>query len=309
MPIWISRKVAKSQPRLFCFGLGYSAGVLAERLFADGWSIAGTCRYAEQRDDLEARGYDAYLFDGKQAMADASAALAGVTHVLSSIPPGIDFDPVVEIHGTDIRRLEGLKWAGYLSTAGVYGDTGGAMVDESSPLEPTSERSRRRVKAEAAWLGMEQVPVHVFRLPGIYGPGRSALDRVKAGVVRIEKPGHKFSRIHVDDIANTLVASIARPNPGAIYNVCDDEAVETSEIAAFASELLGMEPPAAVPFVEAAKEMSEMAMSFWHDNRMIDNTRIKKELGVKLKYPDYRAGLRAIFNDSQSSPTVSPGSE
>ncbi len=301
--------MSKSPPRLFCFGLGYSADVLAKRLLADGWSIAGTCRYVEQLGKLEAQGYEAYLFDGTQAMDDnAVSTLSRATHILSSIPPGQEGDPVVKIHRTDIQNINRLQWAGYLSTTGVYGDTRGKMVDESSSPRPTSERSRRRLEAEKAWLGMIQVPVHIFRLPGIYGPGRSALDRVRKGVTRIEKPGHKFSRIHVDDIANTLIASMARPNPGAIYNVCDDEAAETSKIAAFACELLGIEPPAAVPFDEAAKEMSEMALSFWRDNRTIDNRRIKEELGVKLKYPDYRAGLRAIFNDSQSRPVVSPGS-
>jgi len=192
-----------------------------------------------------------------------------------------------------------LAWAGYLSTTGVYGDTGGDWVDETSPRNPTSARSRERVAAEDGWLalaGEHGIPAHVFRLAGIYGPGRSALDQVRAGrAKRIAKPGHLFSRIHVDDIARVLKASMTQPRAGGVYNVCDDEPASAADVTLFACELLGVDPPPAIPFDEAAKEMSEMALSFWRDNRRVSNRLIKDELGVALTYPDYRQGLRAVL--------------
>ena len=288
-------------PRLFCFGLGYSATVLAGRLMAAGWSVAGTCQGEETRSRLAAAGIDAFLFP----LADAEAALAGASHLLSSVPPDADGDAVLDRHAGDIAR--GLVWAGYLSTTGVYGDTGGARVDEEAPLAPTSERGRRRVAAEAAWLALGRrygVPVHVFRLAGIYGPGRSALERVLDGTARrIDKPDHAFGRIHVDDIAGLIEASMQRPRAGAVYNVCDDAPAPPADVVAHACELLGVEPPPLVPFAEAAREMSPMALSFWRDNRRVDNGRIKRELGVRLQYPDYRSGLRACLEaESRSSP-------
>ena len=195
--------------------------------------------------------------------------------------------------------MKGLAWAGYLSTTGVYGDTGGARVDETAAVNPTSERGRRRAEAEDGWLDLWRaagVPVHVFRLSGIYGPGRSALGAVRAGTARrIDKPGHLFARIHVDDIAVVLRASMARPDPGAVYNVCDDQPAPAADVVAFACEILGVDAPPLVPFRQAARDMSPMALSFWRDNRRVDNTRIKRELGVRLNFPDYRAGLRAVL--------------
>ena len=281
--------------RLFCFGLGYTARVLARRLIAGGWTVAGTCRGAESREDLATLGVDVFTFDGGRAMAGAGPALAGATHLLSSVPPDGQGDPVLRHHGAEIAAA-GLVWAGYLSTTGVYGDTGGAVVDELAPLNPTSARNLRRVEAEAAWRALCGVPAHIFRLSGIYGPGRSMLDKARAGEARcIEKPGHRFSRIHVEDIAAVLQASMNRPDPGAVYNLADDGAAEPAEVAAFACELLGIEPPPPVPFAEAAGEMSEMGLTFWRDNRIVANAKIKRELGVELKYPDYQAGLRAIL--------------
>ncbi|MDA0304892.1 MAG: SDR family oxidoreductase [Proteobacteria bacterium] len=288
---------AKSSPRLFCFGLGYSASRLARKLATQGWAIAGTCRSAEGEAELRAQGFDAFLFDGERPLEDADAALKGTTHLLNSVPPDAA-DPVLALHRQDIIGIDGLRWAGYLSTTGVYGDTGGAVVDETASLNPTSERGLRRVRAEEGWLDLHRdhgLPVHIFRLPGIYGPGRSALDQVRAGRARrILKPGHLFSRIHVDDIGNVVKASMALPHPGAIYNVADDEPASPADVTGFACEILGAAPLPVIPFEDAAKDMSPMGLSFWQDNRRIDNARIKEDLGITLLYPGYRDGLRAI---------------
>ncbi|HZS84753.1 MAG TPA: SDR family oxidoreductase [Stellaceae bacterium] len=290
--------MTEAAPRLFCFGLGYSAQALARRLAARGWRIAGTCRDEAGRARLAEAGCETFLFDGEQPLADAPAALAGTTHLLSSVPPGAAGDPVLRHHGGDLARLAGrLAWAGYLSTTGVYGDRGGGLVDEESALRPTGERGRRRVAAEAGWRALHRrhgLPLHVFRLAGIYGPGRSALDAVRAGTARrIDKPGQLFSRIHVEDIATVIEASIARPRPGVAYNLCDDEPAPPQEVIAFACSLLGVPPPPLIPFAEA--DLAPMARSFYDDNKRVSNARIKSELGVRLAYPDYRAGLRAIL--------------
>ena len=230
----------------------------------------------------------------------ASDALAGVTHILISIPPNADQDPTLEWHKNDILKLKSLQWIGYLSTTGVYGNTDGKWVDETAPTNPTSPRSQSRLNAETEWLNLfhnNSVPVHIFRLPGIYGPGRSALDQVQSGRARrIEKQGHQFSRIHVADIANTIAQSIAHPNPGRIYNVCDNEAASPADVTAYACKLLGAPVPDAIPYEIAAQDMSLMALSFWQDNRRVDNTRMTSELEVQLKYPTYRDGLKAIFD-------------
>ncbi len=288
---------AAPTPRLFCFGLGYTALALAESLRAEGWRIAGTCRSAEDRAALARRGIEAHLFDRDRPLADPAAILAGTRCLLSSVPPDAAGDPVLDRHAADIAGIEGLAWVGYLSTTGVYGDRAGGWVDETSPLRPSGERGRRRLAAETAWLDLWRrggTPVHLFRLAGIYGPGRSALDAVRAGrAKRIVKPGQVFSRIHVEDIVAVLRASIARPNPGAAYNVCDDDPAPPAEVVAFACALLGVAPPPPVPFDEA--DLSPMARSFYADNKRVRNDRIKTELGVRLRHPDYRAGLTAIL--------------
>jgi nucleoside-diphosphate-sugar epimerase len=284
--------------RLFCFGLGYSAGVLARQLMAEGWTVAGTTRSADKRKALEDQGIAAFLFSREQPLADPRAALAGSTHVLTSIIPDEEGDPVLGCHAKDLLALGSIAWAGYLGTTGVYGDRGGEWVDESDPPAPTLERTRRRVRAEGHWLA-SGLPVHIFRLAGIYGPGRNALESVRAGTARrIVKPGQMFGRIHVEDIAAVLKASIARPNPGAIYNVADDEPAPPEDVVAYAAELLGMPPPPAVPFEEA--ELSPAARSFYADNRRVDNRRIRHELGVELRFPSYREGLLALARDAAS---------
>ena len=283
--------------RLFCFGLGFSARALAARLRPAGWRIAGTTRGAEKAAALRAEGIEAFAFDRGRPLADPVAALAGTTHVLSSVPPDEAGDPVMDHHATDLRACGGLSWLGYLSTTGVYGDRAGGWVDEDSAFEPTGARGRRRVDAERAWLDLyreDGLPVHVFRLAGIYGPGRNALETVRAGRARrIDKPGQVFSRIHVADIAAVLEASIARPHAGRAYNVCDDHPAPPQEVIAHACALLGRDPPPLVPF-EAA-ELSPMGRSFYRDNKRVSNRRIKEELGVALAYPDYKAGLQALL--------------
>lgn len=288
--------------RLFVFGLGYTALVLAKRLQAQGWTVAGTVQSEDRRAELAAIGVTAYVFDGMQPFPEFEVALAGRTHILASIPPvgpsGQEVDPVLARHAAALAALKGVKWVGYLSTTGVYGNTDGGWVDERAGLHPTGPRGRARVAAEEAWLDLVHVglPVHVFRLAGIYGPGRSALDAVRAGTARrIVKPGQVFSRIHVDDIAAVLEASIAKPNPGAIYNVCDDEPAPPQDVIAYAAALLGAPAPPDIPFAAAAKSMTAMARSFYDDNRRVANRRIKDELGVTLAYPDYRAGLKALL--------------
>ena len=279
--------------RLFCFGLGYSARALAARLRPQGWAIAGTARSAEKVAALRAEGIAAFAFDRGVPLDDPAYALAGTTHLLSSVPPDAEGDPVLDHHKADIAACAGLEWLGYLSTTGVYGDRDGGWVDEGADLLPTGTRGERRVAAERGWLDPPQ-PVHRFRLAGIYGPGRSALDTVRGGKAkRIDKPGQVFSRIHVEDIAQVLDRSIARPHPGRAYNVCDDEPAPPAEVIAFACDLLGVAPPPLIPFADA--ELSPMGRSFYRDNKRVSNQRIKDELGVRLAYPDYRSGLRALL--------------
>ena len=278
---------------LFCFGLGYSAGFLARDLAARGWGVAGTSREGGASPD----GFALGRFGRSAPLADPAGALAGTTHLLISVPPDAAGDPVLAEHGRDIAALGELRWVGYLSTTGVYGDRGGGWVDESSDLQPTGERGRRRVAAEAGWLDLHRrhgLPLHIFRLAGIYGPGRSALDAVREGrAQRVDKPGQVFSRIHVADIVQVLRASMARPNPGAIYNVCDDDPAPPEAVIAYACELLRVTILPLVPFDQAV--LSPMARSFYDDNKRVANRRIKEELDVRLLYPSYKDGLRALL--------------
>ena len=281
--------------RLFCFGLGFSAMALARDLMAEGWSVAGTTRSEEKRKALRAEGIDAHLFSRERPLDDPTAALDGVTHLVTSIAPDEEGDPVLACHEKDLTAGDRIAWVGYLGTTGVYGDHQGGWVDETTPPSPSLPRTRRRVAAEGHWLA-SGLPVHIFRLAGIYGPGprRNALESVKSGKARrVVKPGQMFGRIHVDDIVQVLRASMARPNPCAIYNVADDEPAPPQDVITFAADLLGVEPPPEVPFEEA--DISEAARSFYADSRRVANGRIRNELGVDLKHPNYREGLRAIL--------------
>ncbi len=284
--------------KLFCFGYGYSCDYLGHELQGrGGWHIAGTSRDREKTDLLRERGIDAHLFDYRQPLADPVSMLEGTTHLVISAPPDDAGDPAFLMHAEDISKIQSIEWVGYLSTTSVYGDRGGGEVSETSELNPTSKRGSRRMKAEEQWLSLFKpggLPVHIFRLSGIYGPGRSALDSVRAGVARrINKPGHVFGRIHVEDIVQVLLASMGHPNPGAVYNVCDDTPAPSHEVIEYACELLRRRPPPMLNFEEA--DLEPITRSFYMDNRRVLNDRIKNELGVKLKYKDFRQGLKGCM--------------
>jgi nucleoside-diphosphate-sugar epimerase len=282
---------------LFCFGYGYTCDYLGHEAMRRGWRVRGTVRDSDKRKALKERGVEVSLFDSETPLTDPLFVLEGVTHLLISTPPDDDGDPVFLAHAADIVKAPSIEWVGYLSTTGVYGDRQGEWVDEESEIRPSSKRGSRRARAEEQWMSLCEhsgLPVHFFRLAGIYGPGRSALDSVRAGVARrINKPGHAFSRIHVEDIVQVLMASMDRPRPGAAYNLADDLAAPSHEVIQYACELIGSMPPPLIPFEEA--DMSPMALSFYKDNKRVKNERIKSELGVQLKYPDYRAGLQACL--------------
>ncbi len=258
--------------KLLCLGMGYVAQSLAARFEGE---VSGTSRSAEKRQALSSKGY---------AMS-VEPQWQGVTHLLISASPDAKGCPVFR---ADLPAS--LQWVGYCSTTGVYGDTGGAWVDETSPTQPTEPRSQWRLTAESQW---QSVGGHIFRLAGIYGEGRNALEDIRAGTARrIDKKGQFFSRIHVEDIASVLLASMVKPDPKTIYNVCDDLPSPSHEVVAFAAELLGVEPPPLQPFDEAI--LSPMAQSFYRANRRVKNDKIKRAFGIELAYPDYRVGLTAI---------------
>lgn len=276
-----------SAPHLFCFGLGYCAEALCLRLKARGFAVSGTVRSADKAAALRERGIAAQLFD--EAVIPTVAS-----HLLLSVPPGAAGDPVLARYGALLKaRAEQFAWVGYLSTTGVYGDRGGGLVDEESALAPSGSRGGARVEAEQGWRGAG-LPLHIFRLAGIYGPERNQLAALKSGTAkRIDKPDQLFSRIHVDDIVAVLDASIAKPNPGRIYNVCDDEPANPADVTAYAAALLGVAPPPLVPLDEAG--LSALGRSFYEDSKRVSNARIKAELGVTLRYPSYKEGLKALL--------------
>tara|TARA_R110002050_G_scaffold98371_6_gene204494 strand:+ start:3440 stop:4369 length:930 start_codon:yes stop_codon:yes gene_type:complete len=290
--------------RLFCFGLGFSAQALIRHLRIADWYSGGTARDPEKVTALSTEGIDAVVWDGGVLSDAALNRIQAATHILISTPPSEAGDPAFAAAHQLIAEKSDIQWLGYLSTTGVYGDTGGAHVDETAQLNPSSPRSQRRVDAEAQWMSLFHdygIPVHVFRLAGIYGSGRSPFDQIRGRQAkRINKPGHAFSRIHVDDIARVLAKSIANPKPGAVYNVCDDEPAPPAEVTAYACGLLGVEPPPLEEFEIVKERMSPMALSFWNDNRRVDNWKIREELGVKLAYPDYRSGLNAVLAEEEA---------
>lgn len=274
---------------LLSVGHGYSARALAPLLQAQGWRIVGTTRSADRAEALRRDGIEAVVWPG----TDLRPLLAQASHVLSSVAPTPDGDPVLEDLAGALRQANHLTWVGYLSTTGVYGDHGGDWVDEDTPLAPSTKRGQMRADAEAAWQALG-LPLHIFRLAGIYGPERGPFAKVRAGTARrIIKPGQVFSRIHVADIAQVLAASIARPNPGAVYNLCDDDPAPPEAVIGYAAELLGLPLPPAEPFETA--EMTPMARSFYAESKRVSNRRIKRDLGVTLRYPDYRSGLRSLL--------------
>lgn len=279
---------------LLAMGLGYSAAALSRRLLAQGWRVIGTTRSPEKAARLQAQGIEPLIWPG----TPLDGALAEATHILLSIAPDAAGDPVI-VAEADALRAARPEWVGYLSTTGVYGDHDGGWVDETTPLTPGTARGRQRVLAEAQWQALaadQGWPLHIFRLAGIYGPGRGPFRKVKDGTAqRIVKPGQFFSRIHVEDIGQVLDASIHRPDPGAVYNVCDDDPSPPQDVLAHAAELLGLPIPPEVDIDKA--DMTPMARSFYAESKRVRNDRMKRDLGIRLLYPTYRDGLAALLTE------------
>lgn len=287
--------------RLLCLGYGYVARALAGRLCVDGWSVAGTVRDAGRADDLVRERAAPFLWT--EGRLDPSA-LDGAAAILISTPPDHDGCPALAAARETIAARRGaLSWIGYLSTNGVYGDHGGAWVDETSPLKAASARATNRISAERQWAEFAEaqgLPLVVFRLPGIYGPGRSAFDAIREGrAQRIVKEGHAFSRAHVDDIAAALQASLENPAAGGLFNIADDEPAPQHAVVEYACSLLGVPPPPLVPLEKAS--LSGMARSFYDDNKRVSNALMKARLLPALKFPTYREGLRAIFEEERAA--------
>lgn len=291
--------------RLLCLGHGYAARALASTLPGDLWSVVGTKRPPLEARESEDGGTRFLPFDGTAIEPELVRELEAATHLLVSIPPDDRGDVFLRVGEGHLRDAGELAWVGYLSTTGVYGDRSGGRVDETSACRPTSERSKRRLLAEDQWLAFGRTsgrPVQVFRLAGIYGPGRNVLERIFEGdrPRRIRKVGQVFNRIHVDDIVGALSTSIAAPRAGRIYNLADDEPSPRHEVLDYACRLLGEEPESLlgpiVDFEEARRDLSPMAQSFWSDSRRVSNRRLKEELGYELLYPSYREGLSALVD-------------
>lgn len=277
--------------RLFIFGFGYSAAALARQLMPSGWQITATSRHLPKRKEMKRLGINAYDFTDSALESELEKA----DYLLSSIPPSKLDDTVLRHYG-DVIASHQWEWIGYLSTTGVYGDHQGEWVDETTPVKGSNERTRKRVVAERKWMSLyedNKHPVHLFRLAGIYGPGRGVVTKLKSGMSqRIYKKGQVFSRIHVQDIAHALYASMLKPSPGAIYNVCDDEPEASHEVVEYAAKAMGLEVPPLVDWQEAS--MSEMAKEFYSSNRRIHNERIKALLpNGEWLYPTYQQGMMA----------------
>jgi nucleoside-diphosphate-sugar epimerase len=283
--------------KLFCFGLGFSSQALAKRLLPQGWDVSGTVR--SKQDEIRAKNISVCPFDGSHSTTKISEAISRATHLLITIPPQPSGDVVLKNFAEEISRARNLQWIGYISSTGVYGDTQGEWVDESSPLLASTDRNRQRIEVESAWLKIGKdhgLPIMIFRCVGIYGPGRNLLLSVRQGRARrIDKPGLVFSRIHSEDLAQTLEASMKKPHPGEIYNVSDDYPSPPAEAVEYACSLLGVEPPPLIPYEEA--DLSPTARGFYITNKRISNKKIKQELGVTLRYPDYRSGLNELLKD------------
>ena len=279
--------------RLLIFGLGFCGRAAARDACAAGWEVVATSRSPRPSNHPSLR---IVAFD------QAGPELARATHLLATAPPREGQDPVLARYGAEIAAAPGLAWLGYLSTTGVYGDRGGGWVDEATAPAPSAERSHRRLAAELAWRDVAAGrPLDLFRLAGIYGPGRSAFDDLRAGQARrVVQPGHKFGRIYVDDIASGVMAAIAHPPQGArVLNFSDDEPAESAVVTAYAAGLLGMAVPPCVPFGEAVGAMSEMARSFWAENRRVRSSVTQAVLGYRWRYPTYREGLLAIREEER----------
>lgn len=289
------------EKKLLCLGYGYTASFFARALMRQGWAVAGSTRSQEKAEKLRAQGVEAVVWD---VGASDTAFPDSVNAVLISTPPGEDGCPALAKAGKAlVRHAKDIEWLGYLSTNGVYGDHGGAWVDEKSELRGASERSKRRIAAEENWRALAKshdLPLIIFRLPGIYGPGRSAIDTVRAGrAKRIFKEGQVFSRMHVEDIAAVLEASMQNPRAHDLYNLADDEPAPPQDVIEYACGLLGVEPPPLIPLEEA--DLSDMAKSYYADNKRVSNQRMKNALAVTLKYATYREGLKSIFKNERAT--------
>ena len=272
---------------LLSIGHGYSAQALERILLPLGWKIIATTRSEDKAETIRKHGLTPLIWPD----ADLTDAIQEATHLLTSVAPKQGGDPVLGEYADTISNSD-FEWVGYLSTTGVYGDHQGGWVDETTPLTPSTKRGQLRVMAEAEWQALD-LPLHIFRLAGIYGPGRGPFSKVRSGTARrIIKPGQVFSRIHVDDIAQTLAASINNPRAGAIYNLCDDDPAPPEDVIGFAAELLGLPIPEAEDFETA--DMTPMARSFYAESKKVRNDLIKKELGVELLYKDYKTALRQM---------------
>lgn len=281
---------------ILILGLGYSAGFFARAALARGWEVTGTVRSAEKAAELSREGIRTLVFGGFAVSSALAKAVAEADAVLVSVQPAEDGDPALGPLRAALTAAPNLRWIGYLSTIGVYGDQGGAWIDEVAPTAPTNARTRQRVEIEEAWLQLGRdsgKPVQIFRLSGIYGPGRNAITKLRNGTAnRLIKPGQVFNRIHVDDIAGVLMASLAQPRQGAVYNVTDDEPGPPQDVITFAAELTGLEPPPETPFEQA--KLSPMAASFYGESKRVSNALVKREFGYAFRYPTYREALRAL---------------
>jgi nucleoside-diphosphate-sugar epimerase len=288
---------------LLCLGFGYCAEHFVAMFGENFERIVGTVRGTERAAILnayEAGPLQALVFDATHPTPEMNNAIVAADYVLVSVPPGADGDPVIASCGKTFADAKQLRAIVYLSTVGVYGDHGGGWVDEQTPPKPDVARSRERLEAERAWqeLGARRgVAVAILRLAGIYGPGQNALEQIRRGKARrIIKPGQVFNRIHVGDIAQAIDAAF-RQEASGLYNVTDDEPSPPGDPIVFAAQLMGQEPPPEIAFADAAPSMSPMALSFWQDCRRVNNDKLKRELGVVLRYPTYREGLRALFEE------------
>jgi nucleoside-diphosphate-sugar epimerase len=278
--------------KLLCFGLGYCALRVTEKLIDQGMKIVGT-----SRNPKSFRAIQTFIFNQETPLSQH--AFEGVTHILCSIPPVQEEDLVLKHHAQDLLKLSELKWVGYLSTTGVYGDHQCSWVDEETLPSPLNDRSKIRLKIENQWLDLrkkQNFPIHVFRVAGIYGPYRNVLNDIRQGCAqRVIKESHVFSRIHVEDVAQTLLISMKSINPGRIYNIADDYPSSSYEVITYAATLLKRPPPPTIPFEKAT--LSDFARSFYQENKRVKNKRIKEELKVNLFYPSYREGLQAILRE------------
>ena len=281
---------------ILILGLGYSAGFFARAALARGWEVTGTVRSAEKAAELSREGIRTLVFGGFAVSSALAKAVAEADAVLVSVQPAEDGDPALGPLRDALIAAPNLRWIGYLSTIGVYGDQGGAWIDEATPPAPTNARTRQRIEIEEAWLQLGRdsgKPVQIFRLSGIYGPGRNAITKLRNGTAnRLIKPGQVFNRIHVDDIAGVLMASLAQPRQGAVYNVTDDEPGPPQDVITFAAELTGLEPPPEIPFEQA--RLSPMAASFYGESKRVSNALVKREFGYAFRYPTYREALRDL---------------